>query len=35
MIAPRVFLDDRRAIGLKWGLLLLLLAAGALVEMPL
>ncbi len=29
-----LFLNDRRAIGLKWGLLLLLLAAGALLEMP-
>lgn len=40
MIAPwlpawALFRDDRRAIGLKWSLLLLLLVAGALVELPL
>ena len=31
----RIFLDDRRGLRLKWGLLALLLLAAALLEVPL
>lgn len=31
----RIFLDDRRGLRLKWGLLALLLLAAALLEGPL
>ncbi len=31
----RIFLDDRRGLRLKWGLLVLILLAAALLEVPL
>lgn len=31
----RIFLDDRRGLRFKWGLLALLLLAAALLEVPL
>ncbi len=30
-----IFLDDRRALGLKWSLLILLLVVAALLDLPL